>query len=142
MKFQDQLYLEEAYTAISESDNKFPKNYQSFITKYDKIVEQLKNNEIDRSEMMTKHMNLLMEIMRWMKGSHSSSEKVMESTQDYSSLSDSKLLDLYKDEFDKQFEGQEDKEKLKKIHSAIKSRGVALTNKASAYAAHKTEMER
>jgi hypothetical protein len=69
-------------------------------------------------------------------------EPVKESVEDYSTLSDSKLLDLYKTEFDKQFEGKEDKAKLKKVLSAIKSRSQTLTNKAHSYAVHKTEMER
>lgn len=69
-------------------------------------------------------------------------EPVKESMEDYSSLSDSELLDLFKSEFDKQFEGEEDKVKLKKVVSAIKSRSQALINKADTYAINKTEMER
>ena len=67
---------------------------------------------------------------------------ILESSEDYSSLSDSQLLNLYKKEFDKQFEGKEDKEKIKKVLSCIKKRGTILTNKAYSYAIDKTDQER
>lgn len=68
--------------------------------------------------------------------------QILESTEDYSFLSDTQLLNLYKSEFDKQFEGKEDKEKLKKVLSCIKKRGTILTNKAYSYAIDKTDLER
>ena len=68
--------------------------------------------------------------------------QILESTEDYSSLSDTQLLNLYKSEFDKQFEGKEDKEKIKKVLSCIKKRGTILANKAYSYAIDKTDQER
>jgi hypothetical protein len=68
--------------------------------------------------------------------------RIWESSEDYSSLSDTQLLDLYKKEFDKQFEGKEDKEKIKKVLSCIKKRGTILANKAYSYAIDKVEQER
>lgn len=79
MKNKDTQMLEEAYTAISESNLRSSLGHQAFVARYENIIKELHNKKISYSEAMAKQSNLLMEIIKWMKAS---SQKPIESVEE------------------------------------------------------------